>query len=100
MPDGVTKYESKISKDANYTFNKPGVYLYQCTPHKAMGMIGIVVVDNDSFCTTGRSKVDRCIDHVVSIVNVYNTCLIVKDSFLENIVSSKYKWEDRMLESQ
>ena len=47
MPDGVTKYKSKISKDANYTFKKPGVYLYQCTPHKAMGMIGIVVVDND-----------------------------------------------------
>ena len=36
MPDGVTKYKSKISKDASYTFKKPGVYLYQCTPHKAL----------------------------------------------------------------
>jgi len=32
------------------TFDTPGVYLYQCSPHKSMGMIGIVVVgdgDND-----------------------------------------------------
>ena len=47
MPEGVKKYKSKISKDANYKFEKPGIYLYQCTPHKAMGMIGIVIVGND-----------------------------------------------------
>ena len=47
MPDGVKKYKSRISKDANFKFTKPGVYLYQCTPHKAMGMIGIVVVGDD-----------------------------------------------------
>ena len=47
MPEGVKKYKSKISKEANYKFEKPGIYLYQCTPHKAMGMIGIVIVGND-----------------------------------------------------
>ena len=47
MPDGAKKYKSKISKDATYKFEKSGVYLYQCTPHKAMGMIGIVIVGND-----------------------------------------------------
>ena len=47
MPDGALKYKSKHSKDAVYKFSKAGIYLYQCTPHKAMGMIGIVVVGND-----------------------------------------------------
>ena len=47
MPKGVSKYKSKISKDAKYTFTKPGIYLYQCTPHKAMGMIGLIVVGED-----------------------------------------------------
>ena len=47
MPDGALKYKSKISKDAVYKFSKVGIYLYQCTPHKAMGMIGIVIVGND-----------------------------------------------------
>ena len=48
MPEGVKKFKSKINKDAEYTFTKPGIYLYQCTPHKAMGMIGIVVVGGDT----------------------------------------------------
>ena len=47
MPEGVKKYKSKINKDATYEFKIPGIYLYQCTPHKAMGMIGIVVVSDD-----------------------------------------------------
>ncbi len=47
MPTGAKKYKSKISKDASYKFEKSGVYLYQCTPHKAMGMIGLVVVGKD-----------------------------------------------------
>ena len=44
VPDGVKGFKSKLGKDTNYTFSKPGVYLYQCTPHKAMGMIGLIVV--------------------------------------------------------
>ena len=44
MPKGASKYKSKISKEAKYTFTQPGIYLYQCTPHKAMGMIGLVIV--------------------------------------------------------
>ena len=47
MPKGASKYKSKISKDAKYTFTQPGIYLYQCTPHKAMGMIALVVVGED-----------------------------------------------------
>ena len=47
MPKGINKFKSKINKDAEYVFKKPGIYLYQCTPHKAMGMIGIVVVGGD-----------------------------------------------------
>ena len=47
MPKGVKKFKSKINKDVKYTFTIPGIYLYQCTPHKAMGMIGIVIVGGD-----------------------------------------------------
>ena len=36
--------KSKLSKEVAITFDVPGVYLYQCTPHKTMGMIAIVVV--------------------------------------------------------
>ena len=41
------KFKSKNSKEAKITFDKPGIYYYWCTPHKSMGMIGLVVVDKD-----------------------------------------------------
>ena len=47
VPDGVDKFKSKVSKDAEYTFTVPGIYAYWCVPHKTMGMIGFVVVGDD-----------------------------------------------------
>lgn len=51
--------KSKLSKEVSITFDTPGVYLYQCTPHKTMGMIAIVVVgegDNDVSGAKVRGK--------------------------------------------
>ena len=56
--------KSGLNKDVSITFDKAGVYLYVCTPHKVMGMIGLVVVGNDtsnkdtiaSMKMMGRSK--------------------------------------------
>ena len=47
VPEGVDKFKTKFSKDAEYTFTIPGIYAYWCTPHKSMGMIGFVVVGGD-----------------------------------------------------
>ena len=47
VPEGVDKFKTKFSKDAEYTFTIPGIYAYWCTPHKSMGMIGFVVVGDD-----------------------------------------------------
>tara|TARA_B100000963_G_scaffold360220_1_gene390315 strand:+ start:7249 stop:7704 length:456 start_codon:yes stop_codon:yes gene_type:complete len=47
-PDGwdIPK-KSKQNKEVALTFDVPGVYLYQCTPHATMGMIALVVVGDD-----------------------------------------------------
>ena len=47
VPEGIEKFKSKVGKDAEYTFSIPGIYAYWCSPHKTMGMIGFVIVDND-----------------------------------------------------
>ena len=39
--------KSKNGKEVAITFDTPGVYLYQCTPHATMGMIALVVVGDD-----------------------------------------------------
>ena len=44
-PDGwKLPKKSKLNKVVEMQFDTPGVYLYQCSPHKTMGMIAIVVV--------------------------------------------------------
>ena len=39
--------KSKNGKEVAIEFAVPGVYYYWCTPHKGMGMIGLVVVGED-----------------------------------------------------
>ena len=42
------KLKSKNNKELQITFEEPGIYYYWCTPHKGMGMIGLVVVGGDT----------------------------------------------------
>ena len=42
------KLKSKNNKEVQITFKEPGIYYYWCTPHKGMGMIGLVVVGGDT----------------------------------------------------
>ena len=47
-PDGAElPKKSKNGKEVSMTFEVPGIYYYWCTPHKGMGMIGLVVVGDD-----------------------------------------------------
>tara|TARA_B100000676_G_scaffold28845_1_gene26861 strand:+ start:189 stop:614 length:426 start_codon:yes stop_codon:yes gene_type:complete len=57
-PDGweIPK-KSKMNKEYSYTFEIPGIYFYQCTPHKVMGMIALVVVGNDNSNSEKIAKV-------------------------------------------
>jgi|TARA_B110000240_G_scaffold150535_1_gene166769 pseudoazurin len=53
-PDGWdAPRKSKLSKEVAITFDTPGVYLYQCTPHKSMGMIAIVIVGDGTNDVSG-----------------------------------------------
>ena len=53
------KFKSKNGKEVQVTFEEPGLYLYWCTPHKGMGMIGLVVVggDTSNADTVAKAKV-------------------------------------------
>ena len=74
MPKGVSKFKSKISKDTKFKFVKSGVYLYQCTPHKAMGMIGLVIVGDD------KSNLDK-----IKKVKVYGKSKKLLKTLLKSI---------------
>ena len=50
------KLRSKNNKEVQVTFEEPGIYYYWCTPHKGMGMIGLVVVGGD---TSNKDKIAK-----------------------------------------
>ena len=39
--------KSKMNEPHSMIFQEAGVYVYGCTPHLNMGMLGLIVVDND-----------------------------------------------------
>ncbi|MAA50672.1 MAG: pseudoazurin [Gammaproteobacteria bacterium] len=39
--------KSKFNVFYSVNFNTPGVYLYHCTPHGNMGMLGLIIVGNN-----------------------------------------------------
>ncbi len=47
LPEGVTGWEGEINEQVDYVLPKPGIYGYQCIPHYAAGMVGVVVVDGE-----------------------------------------------------
>ena len=76
-PDGwEAPKKSKLSKEYSYTFDVPGVYLYQCTPHKSMGMIALVVVSeggeaplNDVSKTKVKGKSKKKLKQLIEELN-------------------------------
>ena len=43
----VLPLKSEMDEMHSLVFTVPGVYLYGCTPHKNMGMLGLIIVGND-----------------------------------------------------
>ena len=44
IPKGAAPWNGKMSQDVTVTFDKTGVYVYQCTPHAMMAMVGVINV--------------------------------------------------------
>ncbi len=47
IPEGAEPWSSEYNEDFELKFDKVGVYGYQCTPHYAMGMVGLIVVEGE-----------------------------------------------------
>ncbi|MFL0355843.1 plastocyanin/azurin family copper-binding protein [Erythrobacter sp. GH1-10] len=47
VPEGVQGWRGEINKEVSYVLPKPGVYGYQCVPHYAAGMIGLIIVEGE-----------------------------------------------------
>ena len=44
IPEGANSWNGGMSQDVSVIVNKAGVYVYQCTPHSMMAMVGVIKV--------------------------------------------------------
>jgi pseudoazurin len=47
IPDGAESWKGQISQDVTVTLTQPGLYAFKCTPHFALGMVGLIEVGGD-----------------------------------------------------
>lgn len=45
LPEGSEPWKGKINEETTVAFNQEGVFGYKCLPHFALGMVGIIQVD-------------------------------------------------------
>jgi pseudoazurin len=48
LPEGAEAWHSKMGEIFSITVEKEGIYLYKCTPHASMGMMGAIVVGGNT----------------------------------------------------
>ncbi len=55
VPEGGVPWEAPLNSEARITVTAPGIYLYKSRPHFAVGMIGMIVVEDPS---VNRAAID------------------------------------------
>ena len=58
IPQGAMPWTGAMNQDIKVTFDKEGVYVYQCTPHSMMAMVGVIKVGvpNNLEIIKGKAK--------------------------------------------
>lgn len=70
IPEGATPWESELSADFEITFTEEGTYGFICTPHGAIGMVGLILVGDH----TKNLDAAKAVEHAMSPVqDKFNT---------------------------
>ena len=56
IPEGAQPWVGPMNQDIEVTLTEEGVYVYQCTPHNMMAMIGVIKVETTSNLDSIKEK--------------------------------------------
>ena len=77
IPNGASSWNGELSRDISVTFDVPGIYGYQCTPHAMMAMVGVIQVDNNK----------ENLDAVKIAASTFKTTFVMNQSRLYDLLS-------------
>ena len=78
IPNGASSWSGSLSKDISVTFDVPGVYGYQCTPHSMMAMVGLIRVGKN---------VDN-LESLKAIAEIKKSSFVMNKDRLESYINS------------
>ena len=61
IPEGARGWEGEINQEVSYVLPMPGIYGYQCVPHYAAGMIGLIIVEGEGM--TANLEAAKAVSH-------------------------------------
>ena len=78
IPNGASSWSGSLSKDISVTFDVPGVYGYQCTPHSMMALVGLIRVGKN---------VDN-LESLKAIAEIKKSSFVMNKDRLESYINS------------
>ena len=85
LPEGASSWNGELSRDLSVTFDIPGVYGYQCTPHSMMAMVGVIQV-------TDGMELDMSLDSAYveaadTFAKTYKSKFVMNNQRLDNYMN-------------
>ena len=84
-PPGATPWRGMMSRDISVTLDTPGVYIYECTPHNMMAMVGVIQV-------TDGMELDMSLDSAYveaadTFAKTYKSKFVMNNQRLDNYMN-------------
>ena len=78
IPSGAPAWDGSMSEDITITFTEEGTYVYQCTPHLMMAMVGVITVGDLS----------RNFDEISNIASEKKSDFVMEQGRLDSYLQS------------
>tara|TARA_Y100001970_G_scaffold128744_1_gene158886 strand:- start:2110 stop:2547 length:438 start_codon:yes stop_codon:yes gene_type:complete len=76
IPAGAKPWVGALSQDVSVTLTEEGIYVYQCTPHNMMAMVGVIKVES-----SGN------LDDIKNKAETYKATFLMNQERLDNYLS-------------
>lgn len=84
-PPGATPWNGGMSQDISVTLDTPGIYIYECTPHAMMAMVGVIQVKDGM--DLDLSLDSAYVDAADTFAEVYKNKFVMNNDRLDNYLS-------------
>ena len=84
-PPGATTWNGGMSQNISVTLDTPGVYIYECTPHAMMAMVGVIQVTDGM--DLDMSLDSAYVENADTFAKTYKSKFVMNNDRLDNYIN-------------